>query len=667
MKESKYDKIEEPNIIEETSDLDLSGDSDRSRVFSKELARYVGVIGAIFIVIFQIYTGLFGNFVPLIQRPIHLGILLALGILISPLKKGEKNKTYVPWYDWVLMLITIVVCGNIILIRDQILFQPLYWPPIQFIFGVIMLLISLEVVRRRIGNIFIGLVAVFLLYYFAGRYLPGYFQTPPSNLGILISRTYLDTFGFWGRLTSLSASMIALFVIFGGFLLHFGAANTIIKVGYWLAQRTVGGSAKMAVVSSMLLGMINGSTIANVTTTGVITIPMMKRSGWSPEEAAAIEGVASTGSTFIPPVMGNSIFIMAMFLGMAYIDIAKYAILPASIYFIAIFLWVHLIAKKRKLEGVREQYQQARINFLNIIHLVIPVGVLMYFFINRYSPTTVASYTVVSILIISFLDFLLLKRDILLLLKTFIKLCCAVLPSLVTIASMLAVANIILALIQLTGLGIKVSYVIFSLAAGNLPLSLMLTMLVALILSMGLPGSASYVLCIAVLAPAIIKLDVDPFLVHMFIFYFTGLAPITPPIGAACFISSSIARANWLKAMLIAVKICSIIFFVPFIWIYSPALLLQGTITEILFTYLPVLLSTVLLTMVWASYCVDILKAYEKIIILVGAFLIISPLLIKAWDVSVTVLGIVISFGVLIQHIIRVKKTNKLIVQNENM
>ena len=523
------------------------------------------------LIIFQLYTTWRGPYSDIIQRSVHLSFVLTLVFLLKPAfkRKDGREETKVPWYDVIFALISLASCWYLVYIADDILYDPLKWVSWFDTFSAMALVVLvLEASRRSVGWTFPVLGAAFLFYTFQGET----FQT-----------FYHNTRGIWGTMLGLSATMLAMFGIFGAILSGTGGAETFIKMGQRFTGRFTGGTGKVAVVASSLFGMISGSAIGNVVATGVFTIPAMKKAGYSNEWSATVEAVASTGGQIMPPIMGAAAFIMAQLIGVSYINIAKAAIVSAALYYLSAFLAIHMVSVRDGIKGSDEKPDIALGEYLVIL---VPLAIFLVFLFMGYTVLIGAFYATIGALVVYVLNFSFTTRDAKKVVTSTGKVCYNTvmggMKSIVEMCGILAGSQITVSLINLTGFGVKLSDVIVSIGQGNMFLCLICSMIVCIILGMGLPTTAAYVLGAAVLAPPLITLGLSPLVAHLFVMYYACLSAITPPVCVAVFMASGLAKANWFKVGGLACMIALPAFIVPFTFCYNPALILEGPILEII-------------------------------------------------------------------------------------
>ncbi len=447
--------------------------------------------------------------------------------------------------------------------------------------GIVMVLLVLEATRRCIGFALAFIAVVFIVYPFVGTYLPGIFQTKGYTVERVFNWLFITTQGIYGIPISVSASYIIIFCIYGAFLAQFGAGDFFFKLSSSLTSQFRAATAKTAIVFSALVGMISGSAAGNVAVVGSITIPMMIKNGYRPEIAGAVEAVSSTGGQIMPPVMGAAAFIMAEIIGVPYSDICKAAVIPAVLYFLTIFIIVHLHAQKGNIdfsEGGGEKlstWEVLKDGWFFIIPIATMIGLLVY----GYSPFKCAYYSILSLIVI----YIITKRDFSMgLLKKILGAIKNGAYDALSIALACAAAGIIVGIISLTGLGSKLADLIIDLSYGSTLLALVLTMITSLILGMGLPTTAAYLILASVVAPALVKMGLSILSVHMFVFFFGCISTITPPVALASYVAAGLAGANVDRVGWIAFRFGIVSFMLPFMFVYGPSLLMQGTFLAII-------------------------------------------------------------------------------------
>ena len=575
----------------------------------KALERSVYLIAYCFSA-FHLYTGFFGTIETYLQRLVHLSFALLLVFLIKPYRTGKKSFDVV--INGAFVIAAIASVGFIFVNFEYILTgryaQVTPLTNTELFLGLIFIGLVLEATRKMAGPALPIVTLVFLLYGLVGPYLPGFLTHGGYSLANIVDINYFGTDGTFGIPLGASASYIALFIIFGAVLAKSGLGNLLMDIAMGVAGHRQGGPAKVAIIGSALHGIISGSAVANVLTVGTATIPMMIKMGYKPHFAAGVEAAASAGSQIMPPVMGVIALIMVQYTGIPYIQIAGYALLPALLYFFGIWMVVHYESVKLGLQGLsRDQLPDWKASLKQKGHLLLPIFVLIALLIVGFSPAYAVSYSILSVLGVSFIKrkTRMSMRDILDALQLGAK-------GILMIAVATAAAGIISGMFGLTGIGIRFTVMLNDLASGSLALSLIFTAIAAFILGMGLPPSASYIIQVVVTIPAIFKIlgmsgsaviaDNALLLSHMFVMYFASFAVITPPDALAAFAGASIANARPMITALVATRLAFVAYFIPFLFVLNPAYLMIGPWLGIGFAVLVGILGITALSIAMQGY-----------------------------------------------------------------
>jgi TRAP transporter 4TM/12TM fusion protein len=515
---------------------------------------------------------MFGAYPAQIQRSVHLSFAFALVFLLYPFRsKTAVNRLRVRDY----LSAAFAACiGMYLTVNYTRLMETAGdYTKVDMIVGVIGTLLTLEAARRVVGLPITIIASSFLAYAYFGAYLPGFLSHRGYSIERIVSHMYFTTEGILGIPLGVSSTFIFLFILFGAFLEKTGIGKLFIDIADAIAGWAAGGPAKVAVITSALEGTISGSSVANTVGSGSFTIPMMKKLGYRPEFAGAVEAAASTGGQIMPPVMGAAAFLMAEFIGIPYIEIAKAAAIPACLYFLGIFIEVHFEAKRCGLKGMtREQIPR----FMTVLkergHLFVPLIAIIYVLMEGFTPT----YAALIGLGLSVAAGMLRKAtrmsvpDIVNALEVGAR-------GALGVAIACATAGIIVGVVTLTGLGLKMANGLIDLAGGNLLFTMFFTMITSLILGMGVPTTANYVITATMAAPALVLLGVEKLAAHLFVFYFGIIADITPPVALAAYAGAGIAKANPFDTGVTATKLAIGAFIVPYIFVYNPAMVLIGT------------------------------------------------------------------------------------------
>lgn len=512
--------------------------------------------------LFQLYTAGIGLLQQPVQRAVHVGFALSAVFLLFPAKHRALRFT-----DWLCLVGTVLGCGYVALFYPEIVQRAGNIEGYELVLGAVTIVVVLEATRRVLGWVLPCLALAFLLYCWLGKYAPGFLTIRGYSPSRIIQHMYLTNEGVFGVAAGVSATYIFMFILFGAFLSAGGGAKLFNDIALAVAGRFSGGPAKVSIIGSGLMGSINGSSIANVATVGALTIPMMKKVGYSPEEAAGIEACASTGGQFMPPIMGTGAFIMADFLNLPYLEIAKAAVFPAILYYIAVFAHVHFVAKKEHIGGVQTDFSVRGVLRADG-YLFLPIILIVAMLILGYTPLKAAFYAVIAIWLLSYLS---RERRMtpLVLLNTLADGA----RGAVSTAVACAVVGFIVGSCSLTALGLTFSGNLLSLTDGSVFMTLLLSMLACLILGMGLPTTANYIVTCTIIAPALIKLGVPALAANLFVFYFGIKADITPPVCLATYTAAGLAQANPAKAGLVGFCIALPSFFLPYMFVYEPAIM----------------------------------------------------------------------------------------------
>lgn len=571
---------------------------------------------------FQLYTGIWGTLDALEQRSIHLVLALILVFLTTPFCRRTKKVPDI----LVNGLCAIAACLPAIYIflrYDWIvaerfaLITALSLP--EKILAVLTIILVLEATRRVVGWSLLGVLIGFLAYPFLAPYLPGVLHSHPISIDDLLDFQFLGTAGIFGIPLGVSASEVALFIIFGTVLIRSGGSVLMNNLAISIAGGTVGGPAKIAVLASSFMGTISGSGTANVITTGSVTIPMMKKTGYKPHFAGAVEAVASTGGQIMPPIMGAAAFVMSAFSGIPYATIIRFAIVPALFYYIALYTSVHLEALRLKIPRTETEVS-VKETLRDYGHMVIPIFVLLYLLLSGFTVRLAGGMAVLAAIAASQLRSTTRLRpwDVLAALEAGAK-------ALLMVAVACAAASIIVGVVDLTGLGQRLGAGFMELTGGSLVLALVLGMILAILLGTGMPTTAAYVIQAATVIPALIGMGLPPHAVHMFCFYFACLSLITPPVAISAYAAAGLAGSNLWKTGWTAFRLGIAGYIVPFAFVYNTSLLLIGSPWSILHTLITGLLGVICLAVAAEGYLYKPMALWERIAAVVAAILLITP------------------------------------------
>ncbi|MCF6094852.1 TRAP transporter permease [Microaerobacter geothermalis] len=633
----KNQQIEDIELLSKSRDL-------------KGIFAIITSIIAISMSIFQLYTAMFGIFESILQRSAHLGFALLLTFAaIKPFKKYKKLN--IGWYDILFMLLTLGSFGYIVYNAGDIASRMAYVEPLSTIdiaVGVTAIILLIEATRRTVGWALTIILLLFLSYTLWGDNLPGLLAHRHFSLEWVVEQLYFTSNGVLGIPLGVSATFIFMFILFGKFLEVSGAGQFFIDLAISGMGKYRGGPAKTAVVASSILGTISGSAVANTVTTGAFTIPLMKKTGYRGEFAAAVEAVSSSGGQIMPPIMGASAFIIASYLGMPYIEVAAAALIPALLYYLCLFFQVDFRALRRGLRGVpKNELPDMKKVIKQGFLFFAPLILIVYLLIIGFSPMRAGLFAIVTVIVVAAV-----KTATRLKLKLIIKTLDVGARAAVETAIATAAAGMVIGLISLTGLGLKFSSLIINLAGGSLLLTLIFTMISSIILGMGLPTVAAYIVQVALTVPALIELGVTPLAAHMFVFYFAIISAITPPVALAAFAGAGIAGSDPMRTGMIALRLGIGAFIVPYMFIYGPSILLIGTPLEIFLTLISAIIGIYGIAAGAEGWLKRDMKWWERVIIIASSLTLIKPGLIT------DVIGFFGVAFIFLLHRVSTRKTN---------
>lgn len=520
--------------------------------------------------IFQMYASLTGTFDAITLRSWHIMFLLVLSFLLYPALKREKGDRPRPTlFDGACIVAGLFAFGFLVMNYTEITLRGGYFLPIDYMVASVGVVICFEMARRVVGNL-AWLALAFMVYNFIGEYIPGAFGHAGYTWNRVVEHMFWGSQGLLGVGVGVSATYIFLFVLFGAFLKFSGFSDFINDLALTLVGRTSGGPAKVAVIASALMGMINGSALANVATTGAITIPLMKKTGYRPEFAGAVEAVASTGGQFAPPIMGAVGFIMAEFLGVSYTTVMLAAAIPAFLYYLTLLMAVHFEARKLGLKGLSREHIPDAMKVLKARgHLFIPLILLLALMFMGYTPLYAAAVSIFGTVAASWLS-----KETRMGPRVILKALEEGARGAVGVGAACVIIGIIIGTVSLTGLGLTFGYeVLRYVGEGQLYLGGFFDMIMSTILGMGVPGVAAYVIVAAVAVPVLAGVGVSSLAAHMFCLFYACLSNITPPVAMSSYVAAGIARSDQTKTSLIAVRLGLTGFILPFFFLNNPLLL----------------------------------------------------------------------------------------------
>ena len=584
--------------------------------------------------VFQLYIKLVKPLDPWFQLPLHMCLALVVVWLYNPMVEKSKSHNKLWWiYDIFLIASSCFICWFFLSHAEQLnyrIFNVDVMTTTEVIVAVLLVINVMEAVRRVVSMSLFWVICFFLAYAWFGQYIPGLFRFSGISFPKLMEVLMYGENGIFGSPLVTSLSTLFYFLVFGTFFSNCGGGGVLIDGGMKLSDKTVGGPAKAAVISSGLLGMVSGSAIANVSTTGVLTIPLMKKTGYDPEEAAAVESVASTGGQIMPPIMGAGAFIMAEIIGVQYAQIAAAAVLPAVAYFLAVFILVHMIAKKKGLGKDSGVHYEGK-PILPRVYRLLPIVVLVIMIIMGYSLPRSAIYCTIFSIIIAAIspETRMSPRKLLQTLMDGVR-------QAANIAIPTAACGIMIGIVVNSGVAVKIAKLIGTSGEGSL--------------FMALPTVAAYLVGVILFVPCLRALGISALCANMFVFYYGIMAQITPPVCVASYTAAGIADANAMKTGIKGFTFAMVGFLVPFVFVYNPAILLEGNVVEIVIGAAQMLLGTFFLAVTVAGYFKRNFKPFERVALFIAALLLIAP------EVISSIIGVVLGVGVLMLDTIASKK-----------
>ena len=585
----------------------------------KSALKKVSLILAICFVAFHLYTAAFGTMPGIAQKSIHLGFLLVI-FYINAMVDSEKRWEQI--FLGIMALFALGGCAYITILDENLQLRAGIVYASDILFAILLIIAIFEACRRKMGNPLVIITLVFVAYAFLGKYIPGFLNQPGMTLKKFTSLVYLTTDGIFGSPLYASASYVVLFVLLGAIMSVSGIGDYMTNLATSLFGHMRGGPAKVAVVASGFFGSISGSPTANVIGTGTFTIPMMKKNGFEPEFAAAVEATASTGGAIMPPIMGSTAFIMAEMLGIPYTAVAKAALIPAILYFLAVLFGVDIYAAKHGLKGIpRSQLPKVR-SMLKQIYMLAPL-IFLIFCMAVFNMTIVRSGLLTIIVTLVLVE---INPKTRMTKEQWLQIPVQTVKSAVSVGIACAMAGIISGVIMGSGLGYRISSILTSVAGTSMLLLLVLTMVVSLIMGMGVPTTAAYLVLASLVAPTMIQLGMPPLAAHMFIFYFGCISSITPPVALAAYAGAGLAGCDPNKTGYKAFRLAFCSFLMPYLFVYNPVLLMEGGVLDILWSLVTALIGAYLLASGFEGFFFRwSLKWFERPLMILGAVMLIVP------------------------------------------
>ena len=592
----------------------------------KRLLLAVSAVAALF----HLYASGVAPFTALVQRPVHLALMavlgfLGLGITARIVAEGQENAPLLPgrgerlekWFGWLLAGLAVASAAYMALNHEHFVQRSATPTALDLTLGLVTLVVVLELTRRSTGWALPIVAVLALLYAQLGPWMPGLLAHRGYGPKRMLEHLYLTTEGIWGVPLGVSADFVYLFILFGAILDVAGAGALLMGLAERVAGNTRGGPAKTSVVASGLMGSLSGSAVANVVTTGAFTIPLMRRAGFKPYFAGAVEAAASTGGQLMPPIMGAGAFILATWTQVPYVEVALAATIPALLYYVALFAAIHFRACKMGIPPGGVGPPEA---VLPRIHLLLPLVAIVVMLAMGRSPMRAAFWGVIAAVAIA-----LVRPTTRLSREDMQRAVLAAGSGTVQVAAACAAAGIVVGVASLTGIGLKMSNLIITLADGQLFPALVLTALGSLVLGMGLPTTAAYVVLAALGAPALVELGVPLLSAHLFIFYFGCISNVTPPVSLAGYAAAGIAGAPAMKTSVMAMILAVPGFLIPFMTIYGPSLLLQGTVLEVVGTVITASVGVTALAAATMGYARRPLPWWERVLLFGASLALIFP------------------------------------------
>jgi len=582
----------------------------------QKLTGWLITIVAVSMSVFHLYVAFFGAPDAYVMRGMHLAFALALAFLILP---GRDGKAKSPNLFDLALLVAAAAASLYPMFNLEYIRMRMYYvddpTTLDYVFGITLILVVMEAARRATGLALTVTAALFLLYGLTWG---------NQSIGIMLDQLYLTTEGIFGIPLYVSATYVMLFILFGAFVERSGAGQLFMDFALALAGHTSGGPAKVAIITSSLFGTVSGSAVANVMTTGTFTIPLMRRTGYRPAFAGAVEAVASTGGQLMPPIMGAAAFVMAEFLGTSYLTVAAFAILPAILYYVAVFMAVHFEAKRIGLKGIPKPDLPRLGEVLRERgHLFLPLFIIIGVLLSGYSAAYAALCGIGSVIPTTWLRsttrYTFTPRAIIEALEAGAR-------NTLVVALACACAGIVIGTITLTGLGLAFTNVVMAASQNLLLPALILTMLAGIVLGMGLPTTPAYIVQVALLVPALVRLGVEVEAAHLFVLYFAVLSAITPPVAMAVYAANGISRAGLMESSWAAVKLGLTGYIIPFMFVFGPSLLMIGEWHVILGTVITATIGVICLAAALHNYFFfGHTHIWERLLLLAAAFVLINP------------------------------------------
>ena len=592
--------------------------------------------------VYTIYVTLFATLLDQVRLPSFVGLGILMGYLVYPARKGRQKINHIPWYDWIIMILGTAAFFYFVFNAQAIIKQGIYFAWYEYVIGAIGILALAELCRRSVGIPILCVAAFFVCYalYFFSQKL-GFL----GALKTMIYRLFYTTTGIFTTPIDVCSKYIAVFIIFGAFLERTGISDFFIQLANSLAGSASGGPAKVAVISSALCGMVSGSSVGNTVTTGSVTIPMMKKTGYRPEFAGAVEAAASTGGQIMPPVMGAAAFLMIDYVGVPYSSIIVRAILPAVLYFMGIFIAVHLEAKRTGLRGIPKDQLPQFSKLIKKAYLLLPLIILVVMVsMNLKTMAFSAATAIVACIVVSLFN----KENRITPMKFFDALANGG-KSCISIIAACGIAGCVAGCIAMTGLASQIISFIIRIAGDHLIVALFFTMICCIVLGMGVPTTANYCIMASTCAPILIRMGVPIIAAHFFVFYFGIVADITPPVALAAYAGSAIAKSDPMKTGVNATRLAIAAFIVPYIFAMDPTMMFVGGVTwyQVVLICITSVMGIYGVASGLAGFTFTNMAWYTRILAVAGGLMLLAP---STWtDIAgLVIVAVVIVFQYLL-------------------
>ncbi len=585
-------------------------------------------------IVFQFYACFTYGISTIGLRVLHVAFATSLAFIVKPMLNKDSQLIFI--LDCIFAVLLLVCGAYVYADSSRIMSRMLYITKItlvEIVLGTIFILLLIEACRRLLGFSMTVVCIVFILYAFAGRILPGILAHRGISYKHMIELQYISTNGILGTASGVSADTVFYFMIFGAFLSATPAGKLFISLAKFVTRKSDGGEAKSMVIACGLFGMISGSAAANVASVGTLTYNSVKESGYKPIFAASVLAIAGAGGQLIPPVMGAAAFLMADYIGQSYFQIILYAIIPAVLYALSLYFMVHYEAKKQHITSKELDIPALKEMIKKYFYLLFPLILLVYLIAIGKTVRFASSYSIIALIALTYF-----KKDSRMSFKQIIQTFIDGAQAAVIVAIPCAIAGIIVGILSYTSLGLTISAAISKMSGNQLIIALILTMLLVIIMGMGMPTSAAYIMSVTLLAPAMTKIGVELVVAHFFIFYFANLSMITPPVALASYTAAGIAKTPFWATGISAFKYSFIIFLIPFAFVYNKALLGLGTASEILLAVIPEVIGLWAVAIAMIGYFkTPLSKPVRTMLIIVGLLMIVPEKITSIIGIAVVI------------------------------